>query len=368
MYEDFAPKLAQVITEFSIPVHPGNLVYITGNLEAEPLITALYEATLRCGGNPMTNVHLPGHQELYFEYATDQQLEFLNPAMMGIVESIDVFYNISAPLNTRALTQVDPQKLTQRQNANRPMLEVYKRRTDARELRWNICGWPTQAGAQQADMGLLAYTAFMYKACALDQDDPVAHWQALRERQDVLVNWLKGKHHAEVKGPGIEMSFDFAGRDWVNCWGDENFPDGEIFTSPVEDSVNGHVEFNFPTNYGGREINGVKLTFKDGVVVEASAEKGEDYLLSQLDLDDGARRLGEFAIGTNLGIQQFTGNTLFDEKIGGTVHMAVGRGFIESQSENLDSMVHWDMVHDMKDGGEIHIDGELFYRAGEFMV
>jgi len=216
-------------------------------------------------------------------------------------------------------------------------------------------------------MGLLAYTEFMYKACALDQTDPVAHWKAMRARQDRLVAWLKGKKHAEVKGPGIEMSFDFTDRPWVNCWGDKNFPDGEVFTSPIENSVNGHVEFNFPTMFGGREVNGVKFTFKDGRIVEASAAKNEDYLLTQLDIDAGARSLGEFAVGTNMGIQRFTGEVLFDEKIGGSIHMAIGHGIGESGGVN-ESVIHWDMVHSMKNGGEIYIDGELFYRNGDFVV
>ncbi len=216
-------------------------------------------------------------------------------------------------------------------------------------------------------MGLLAYTEFIYKACGLHHPDPLAYWRDLKARQERLITWLHGKQHAAIKGPDIELSFDFTDRLWVNSWGNHNFPSGEIFTGPVEDSVNGHVAFSYPTVYGGREISGVKLTFEDGVVTEASANKGEDYLLSQLDMDAGARRLGEFAIGTNTGIQQFTGNTLFDEKIGGTIHMALGRSIPESKGVNQ-SQIHWDMVHDMKNGGEITIDGELFYKNGEFVI
>jgi len=216
-------------------------------------------------------------------------------------------------------------------------------------------------------MGLRAYEDFVYRACGLDQPDPVAYWIAFRDKQERLVAWLADKKHAEVRGPGIDMSFDFQDRLWVSCHGALNFPDGEIFTSPVEDSVNGTVEFNFPSVYQGFEVDGVKLRFENGVAVEASASKGEAFLLSQLDTDAGGRRLGEFAIGTNMGVQQLTRSILFDEKIGGSIHMALGRSYAEAKGLNQ-SAIHWDMVHNMKDGGEIVIDGELFYRSGEFLV
>jgi aminopeptidase len=189
----------------------------------------------------------------------------------------------------------------------------------------------------------------------------------VRDKQTRIADYLKNKKHAEIKGPGIDMSFDFAERPWVSCHAELNFPDGEIFTSPIEDSVNGTVEFNMRTIYGGRELNGIQFTFKDGVVVEASAKKGEDFLMSQLDLDEGARRLGEFAIGTNYGVDRVTGSTLFDEKIGGSIHMAIGHSIPQSKGVNV-SNVHWDMVHGMQDGGQIIVDGELIYENGEFII
>ena len=367
MYDDFAPRLAQILTEFSLPIQHGDYVAITGSTAAEPLILALYEAVLRRGGHPNVRVGLAGLDEIFLALAGDDQLDFCDPLTLELVEKVDVLYQISAPANTKSLTQVDPARLKRMQQGRRPITERYFQRINDRSLRWNITAWPTQGAAQEAEMGLLAYTGFMYRACALDQPDPIAHWQALRAHQDRLIAWLESKHHAEVRGPGIALDFDFTGRLWINSWGDNNFPDGEIFTSPVEDSVNGEVAFNYPTMYGGREINGVRLVFENGVVTQASAAKGEDYLLSQLAMDDGARRLGEFAIGTNFGIQQFTGETLFDEKIGGTVHMALGEGFEEAHGINT-SAIHWDMVHGMRDGGEIRIDGDLFYQNGAFVV
>jgi aminopeptidase len=291
----------------------------------------------------------------------------MDPIQLYAIERYDALFQIIAPTNKKSLSTVDPARVARAQKGNRPFTEKYFARIEDRSLRWNITAWPTQAAAQEAEMGLLAYTEFVYNACGLDHDDPVAYWHDLEAHQQQWVDWLNGKRRAEVKGPGIDLSFNFEGRVWINSKGDVNFPSGEIFTSPIEDSVNGHVEFSFPTVYGGREINGVRLTFKNGRVIEASAAKGEDYLFSQLDLDEGARTLGEFAIGSNYGIQQFTGETLFDEKIGGTVHMALGQGFEEAHGVNK-SQVHWDMVHDMKNGGAIRIDGELFHKNGQFVV
>ncbi len=367
MFDDFAPRLAHILTAYSIPVQPGDYVGIMVSAKAEPFALALYEAVLRRGGHPHLRAALPGAREIFYELANDDQLQFLDPLTMEFIQRINVLYSVTAPTNTKALSGVDPARLALAQKAGRPFMEVYFKRIEDKSLRWNITAWPTQAAAQEAEMGLRAYTEFVYNACRLNEADPIAVWEETKAQQEKLITWLNGKKKAVVKGPGIDLTFSFDGRLWVNCWGDNNFPDGEIFTSPIEDSVNGHVEFNFPTMYGGREINGVKLTFKDGKVVEASAAKGEDYLLSQLDMDEGARFLGEFAIGTNYGIQRFTGSTLFDEKIGGTVHMALGQGFEEANGVNK-SQVHWDMVHDMQDGGQILIDDTLFYENGQFVI
>jgi aminopeptidase len=367
MYNDFAPKLAKVLTEYAQPVKPGDYVVIEGSVHAAPLITALYEAALRRGGNPATRVTLPGLREIFYREANDNQLSFLEPMQMTYIEKADVWYYIFASSNTRELNGTDPAKTAKYQATMRPFYDLYFGRHAEGTLRWNGCGWPTQADAQEAEMGLLAYTEFMYKACALDQPDPLAYWRAFSDRQAKLVDWLDGKHRCEVRGPGIDLAFDFSERPWINCDGHVNFPDGEIFTSPIEDSVNGHVAFSYPSVYAGHYVRGVELTFKDGVVVEASADQGEDFLMSQLDIDAGARRLGEFAVGTNNQIQQFVGSTLFDEKIGGTIHMAIGHSIPESKGVN-DSAIHWDMVHNMKDGGEIRIDGELFYQGGRFVI
>ncbi len=367
MFEDFAPKLAAVLTDYSAPIQKGEIGLIRTTTAAQLMIEALAEAILRRGGHPIITAESPNTENLLLKLGDEDQIGFLNPLHMTAIEKADVMYSIIAPFNTKHGTRVDPAKQARRQEAYRSLWAVYHQRVGAQELRWNVALWPTEAAAQEAEMSLLDYTEFVYRACALDQADPVAYWQEFQAQQERLVGWLKGKKRAEVKGPGIDITFEFAGRPWASAHGNVNMPDGEIYCAPLDESVNGRVAFSFPTVYAGREVNGVQLTFKDGLVIEDNAAKGEDFLRSRLGLDAGARRLGEFAIGNNPFIQQFTGETLFDEKIGGTIHMALGNAYTDVEGTNQ-SAIHWDMVHGMRDGGEIWIDGELFYRSGEFMV
>lgn len=367
MLHDFVPKLAKVLTEYSAPIKRGDFAVILGGIEAEPIMLGLTEAITKRGGNPVALPQLPMAGELFFQHAEDHQLEWVNPVMTLVMDKMDVLYNIMAPTNTKNLSNTDPLKLAKAQKAQQPIMETFMRRFSDESLLWTLFAWPTGSGAQEAEMGTLAYAEFIYNACALDQADPVAYWQGFRDKQMRYSEWLKGKKHAQVKGPGIDLEFDFSGRSWVSAHGTVNFPDGEIYTGPVEESVNGYVEFNERTVYQGREVSGIKLRYEKGKIVEASATKNEEWLMSQLDLDEGARRMGEFAIGTNFGIQKVTGNTLFDEKIGGTIHMAVGFSIPQTGGVNH-SAVHWDMVHNMRDGGEILIDGQLFYKAGKFMI
>lgn len=367
MTHDLAPRLAEVLTGYCRPIQPGDYVVIRSNTLAAEFIPALFTAILQRGGHPSLALDLPELDELFLLHASDAQLDFIDPAAQTRLERADVLLSIWAPENPHALTAIPPERMVRAQQGQAPLRQMYLQRVDDDSLRWNICAWPTEAAAQQAHMSARAYREFVYRAAGLHQPDPVAYWTGFRERQARLQAWLADKSHVEVRGPGIALTLEYARRHWRSSYGERNFPDGEIYTAPVEDSVNGRVAFSFPTYYGGREVSGAVLTFKDGLCVEATAERGEDFLLSQLDLDAGARRLGEFAIGTNWGVDRVTGNTLFDEKMGGTIHMALGNGYVQTGSQNK-SAIHWDMVHDMRDGGEIWIDGTLFYRAGEFMV
>ncbi|MBN1565351.1 MAG: aminopeptidase [Anaerolineae bacterium] len=370
----FAQQMAAILTEYSSPVQQGEYITIVGNESTcAPLLAALAEAVLKKGaypniqGSSFLGPDYSDYFELYMKYASDEMLEYTDTTMNHWIQHSDAAFFIKASANTKALSSTDPARIAKFRQGVKPISNGYLERYARGEMRWTVVGWVSPAMAQTAEMSLLDYTDFIKRACGLDQPDPVAYWQAFGAMQEKLITWLSGKKHAEIKGPGIDLSFDFADRPWVNCDGKLNFPDGEIFTSPVEDSVNGTVEFNYPCVYLGNEVSGVKLRFEDGVAVEASAERNEAFLLSQLDLDAGARTLGEFAIGTNNGVDVMTRSILFDEKIGGSIHMALGQSYAESNGQNK-SAIHWDMVHSMKEGGQIIIDGELFYDSGEFKV
>ncbi|MFP4321988.1 MAG: aminopeptidase [Anaerolineales bacterium] len=362
-------KLADVIINYSTAVQPGERVLIRAlSPAAEPLVAALYQATLRAGGQAFTYVHISDEDSLAIEATDDSDLLAMpNPMLQMMYETSDVIIRIGASENPLALSSYPQAGQNARSAAFGADIAIQMRREGEGSLRRCSTQFPTQGYAQAAEMSLQQYEDFFYGACKAHLDDPVAAWRALGETQARLVDYLRGKAHIHVRGQHIDLQMSIAGRTFLNAQGQRNMPDGEIFTGPVEDSVNGWVQFTYPALYRGNEVTGARLTFRDGLVTDATARKGAEFLNSVLDTDPGARRLGEFAIGTNADIQRFTGSILFDEKIGGTVHMAVGQGYPETNSQNTSS-VHWDMICDMRDGGEILVDGELFYKDGEFKV
>jgi aminopeptidase len=360
-------KLAQTIVEYSVAVKKGDKAVINGSTLAGPLLKEIYAKILQAGGHPMIMASLPGIEETFFRYASDEQLEFVAEPGKLIMETYDVRISILAEANTRALANVDPAKIVKERRARTELMRTFMRRSAAGELRWTVAPFPTNALAQDADMGLDEYEDFVYGACLPDMDDPVGYWRKFSARQQKIVDWLKGKQNVRVKGPDTDLRLNVGGRSFVNCDGHYNMPDGEIFTGPVEDSVEGHVCFSYPSIYSGREVSGVRLRFEKGKVVEASAEKNEALLKQTLDTDAGSRYVGEFAIGTSEGIKKFTREILFDEKIGGSFHMALGAGYPETGSRN-ESAIHWDMICDLRDGGEIWVDDELLYKNGKFVI
>jgi aminopeptidase len=283
------------------------------------------------------------------------------------MERIDASLGIWAHYNTRDLTGVDPKRQAARREATRQISQRFLERAGKGELRWVGTQYPTHSDAQDAEMSLSEYEDFVFRAGLLDHPDPVASWQKVREEQDRIVRLLQTKRELRLTGPSIDLTVHTGGRRWINAAGEHNFPDGEVFTGPVETATTGRVTFSFPAIYGGREVDGITLTFAGGRVVEATAKKAEDFLLAMLDLDAGARTLGEFAFGTNYGIHKFTRNILFDEKIGGTVHMALGAAYPETGGTNQ-SGLHWDMICDLRTDTEVRADGEVIYRDGKFLL
>ena len=361
-------KLADVLVNYSVGVKPDYLVLIRGSTLAEPLILELYEKVLRAGGHPKVNMAPDQLDELFFKNATDEQLRFCNPLRTYEYENIDCLMSVWAEENTKALTHCDASKMSISQAANKPLMDIFMKRAAEQKLHWVGTQYPTQASAQDGEMSLTEYEDFVFSAGLLDRPDPVAAWKEVSEKQQRVVDFLNGKTEYHVKAAnGTDVRMNLSGKTWINCDGHENFPDGEVFTGPVIDSVEGRICFSFPAVHNGRECDGVQLTFKNGKVVDCQASKGLDFLISMLDMDSGSRFLGECAIGTNYNITRYTKNTLFDEKIGGTCHFALGAGYPETGNNNQ-SGLHWDMVVDLRQGGTITIDGQEVTRDGKFLA
>ena len=359
-------KLADVLVNYSVGVKPGELVRVSGGAVASPLIVELFRSVIKAGGNPMVKMAPDELSEIFIKEASDAQLQFLNPISQFEAETIDCSIGIWGEENTKSMTNADGKRMGIVSTARQPISKLFMQRAADKSLRWSGTQYPCLSSAQDAEMSLSEYEDFVFNAGLLNHPDPIASWKKVSQRQQKLTDFLQGKsdyHVVAANGTDVRMSV--ANRIWINCDGHENFPDGEVFTGPVLDSVNGTINFSFPAVYHGREVQDVRLKFKDGKVIDASASKGEEYLISMLDMDAGARFVGECAIGTNFGIQQYTRNTLFDEKIGGTVHFAVGAGYPETGNTN-ESGLHWDMVVDLRKGGYLEIDGEKFNIDGKF--
>ena len=359
-------RLADVLVRYSTGVRKGDLVLLEGTGLAAPLVRALYRRVLEAGGHPKVRLSLDGVQETLLTRGTDAQLDWLNPGRVMDFERADVRIVVLADHNTRALSGVDPARQARARRAQEPLRELVFRRGATGELRWNVTLFPTSAAAQEAEMSLAEYEEFVYGAGLLDRDDPVGEWRSFGATLRRLGEWLGTKRELRLVADGTDLTVGVAGRTWIPAEGKENFPDGEVFTGPVETSLEGEIRFTYPAIADGRAVDGARLEFRGGEVVAASARRGEEFLHEMLAMYEGARRAGEFAFGMNEAIREFTGNTLFDEKIGGTVHLALGRAYPETGGVNR-SALHWDLVCDLRSGSEVYADGELVYRDGRFL-
>lgn len=359
-------RLAEVLVEYSTEIGPGDSAVIESHGLASPLIRELYAATLRAGGHPQANISLDEAEEALLHEGSDAQLEWIAPDLQWKVDQADAWFVIDAPENTRRLTGVDPTRMSRRLTARQPIQKRYLDRSAAGEFRWVICGYPTEALAQDAGLSFTQFEDVLYRAAFLDQDDPIAAWKSFGERLEQVGSFLDTVKELRVVGEETDLTLRVEDRTWIRSKGLRNFPDGEVFTGPVESSVEGTIKFTFPAMMRGRQAEGVRLRFEGGEVVEATADRGQDFLREMIALDDGARRVGEFAFGQNDAITEYTGSLLLDEKIGGTIHMALGRSVPGTGGEN-ESGLHWDIVCDLRDGGEVYADGEVVYRDGAFL-
>ena len=356
-----AARFADLLAGYCLDVQAGQEVLVRSTTLAAPLLLELQRAILERDAWPLLRVEVPGATAAHYRHARDRHLDGFSEVAYAEAKRAHAQLGIQAPENTRALAGIDPERLARAGRARAPLRELQLKK------RWCSTLWPTQAGAQQAGMNLADFEAFVERALFLDQPDPERSWGELRAFQATLIERLSGARELRIESAGTDVTLNVKGRTWVNSDGKRNMPSGEVFTGPHEASASGIVRFDVPSSPAGVDVAGVELQFEEGLVVGASAERGEDYLQRALQTDDGARRLGEIGIGTNFGIDRAIGATLFDEKIGGTVHLALGRSYPETGGKNV-SALHWDLICDLRPGGRLSADGEVVVQDGRFAL
>jgi len=355
-------RLARVLVRYSRGVKPGQKVLLAGPAAAEPLLVECAREVLRAGGHPMYRMVPDAAAEVLYAEAGDAQLAFLPRSALAAAREADQYISIIAETNTQALAGVDPAKQRLTETSRRPLQDLVLRRNQ-----WTLSLFPTAAYAQDAGMGLEEFEAFVYAACRVDRRNPVAEWRKARDFQARILRRLRGADRVRILAPGTDLALSVKGRTFLNSYGSHNIPDGEVFTGPQESSAEGHIRYTYPVCYRGKEVADVRLEFEKGRVVRATAAKNEAFLREMIGLDAGASRLGEFAFGTNYGIARFTKNILFDEKIGGSVHLALGRSYAETGGRNQSSL-HWDMIADLRCGGRVEVDGRVLLADGKFRL
>ncbi|MFX1512262.1 MAG: aminopeptidase [Promethearchaeota archaeon] len=360
-------KLAQVIVHYSLGVKKDERVVINSPVVAAPLVREIYREIIQAGALPMIIAEIEGLEEIFYQEAQGFQLDDVEPIQEFMLDEISGCVNILASYNTRHLSGVPSERIARRRKANAKIASKFRQKIAKGEIRGNIAPFPTQAMAQEASMGLFDFSEFVFSSLFLNETHPISEWQRIDKEQTAICEYLSEKSELRFIGDKTDLTLSVKGRKWINCSGKYNLPDGEVFTAPVEDSVNGTIRFTLPGIYAGKEIEDIQLKFKNGELVEAKASKGND-LLNKLIEVPGANILGEVAIGTNFGIDRFIKNMLFDEKMGGYIHMALGAAFLETGGTN-ESGVHWDMLKDMREPNSyIEADGEKFYEEGKFII
>lgn len=366
--ENIWEKYARVLVEYSTNVQENDLVIIraTSHL-AEDLVKAIYRQVLQKGAHPLLRTSICDLSDTFIKYASDEQLDYIDPISKMEYEKVNKYISIGAPQNLKNMARADKNKMARRSKATRELSELLLSRSARGEASWVIADVPTHALAQEAKMSFDEYSEFLFNACFLNLENPVEKLLEMDREQKRWCEYLDKCSKIRIVGEKTDITFSTSGRKWISCSGLNNYPDGEVFTSPVEDSAEGEIYFDFPAIYRGNEASKIHLKLEKGKVIEARAEKGEEFLNAMLNLDEGASFVGEIAIGTNEMIQDVTGNILFDEKIGGSIHMAVGASYPETGGKNV-SGLHWDIIKNMKNGGEIYADDTLIYKDGKFLI
>jgi aminopeptidase len=360
-------KLAEILTEYSIPLDSGQTAVIEGTTLGEPLMLAIYERLLRRGAHVLLRPAFPHAAPLFYANARERQLEHLWEVDRWVYENIDARFVVISDANTKQLAHVEPARIAAVSRARKVLMETMMRRTAEGTMRWMVTLFPTEGLAIDAGMSLAGYEDFYYGACLVDRPDPIAEWTAMKDRHARALEWMKGRNQVHIEGEGTDLWLEVGGRTFEAANGNFNFPDGEFFTGPVEDRTRGVVTFSYPAIWQGKSVEGIQLVFEEGRVVSASSRTNQDFLREMLAADEGASVLGELGIGTNYGIAEFSGSILLDEKMGGTIHLALGASYPETGGRN-ESAIHWDMVCDLRKGGRITVDGDVLMEDGKLLV
>lgn len=367
MIDNRTAKMAKILVNYSLSIKEGDVFYIHGNEPTTPLMREVFKQALLKGAFPEIKIYDEELREILIKYGTDEQLSYVSPNSINNINSIDAVLRILGTNHTKALQNYDSRKIALSETQGRTVSKILQQRAYEGNLRWSLAQFPTNAAAMDADMSLSEFEDFLYSACFVDKDDPIKEWLKLKDEQQKIIDYISTKNHVRIVCEDTDLSLKIGGRTWINSCGTTNFPSGEVYTGPIEDSLNGKIRFSYPAIRSGKVVEDVCLSFENGKVSKASAKTGEDLLNQMINLDSGSCYAGEFALGTNYGIQKFTKNILFDEKIGGTIHIALGSAYPSTGSKNTSSL-HWDMICDMRNGGEIYADGELFYKNGKTII
>jgi aminopeptidase len=359
--DEVVARWADLLVDYCLRVERGETVVLSSEVAARRLLEACYKAVVLRGGHPLLRVELAGLHEFFLERATDEQLSFVPPSAVVEAGASSAWIRIAAENDSGAMSRVDPRRQSVFERAREPVRQA------ARKGRWVLTQYPTAAYAAMARMTLADYEEFVTRAMFLDRSTAESAWKELGARQQGLVEFMSGVATIRIEAAGTDLTVSVGGRTWINSDGRRNMPSGEIFTGPIEDSASGRLRCGFPVCRDGRKLVGIELMLDRGTVVSARAEEGEDYLLAMLDLDPGARKLGELGLGLNGGIDRFTGSILYDEKIGGTVHLALGRSYPETGGIN-ESALHWDLIVDTRTDGRLTADGRLVMENGQWLV
>ena len=364
--EEYLKKYALLLVEYSLSLKKGERLFIQSTTLAEPLVREVYKEALKVGASVDVKLEFEGQSDIFNSHAEESQLLHICPTTKKAMEEYEAYLHIRAPFQLKSKYQLSPVKEKIRQQAMKPIQSIYFDRTADLRLKRTLCQFPTEASAQEAGMSLEDYEHFIFKACKLEHTDPKMAWLDLRKNQQKIVDYLNKCSEIQFKGPTVDLKFSTLGRKWINSDGQTNMPSGEVYTSPVEDSVDGHILFSFDSIYRNNEVKEVSLEVKDGEIKSWDASDGKDFLDKIFEIP-GTRRFGEAAIGTNYDIDRITKNILFDEKIGGSIHLAIGQSYKQAGGKNVSS-VHWDMITDMTNGGTIFADGQKVYENGNFLI